>query len=134
VKQAVALLQEGAAPRGGLPPESIRKRIQEIAGNGIACIRTEAGLQEAIGQLDALRREGLPALRIADQRDFVRSLELRNLCLTGQLVAAAARERTETRGQHRRDDHPKQDGAWLRHILLSRDGDGIRIATTPVGG
>jgi succinate dehydrogenase/fumarate reductase flavoprotein subunit len=84
--------------------------------------------------LETLRREALPALRIADRRDLIRSLELRNLCLTGQLVAAAALARTETRGQHRRDDYPERDAAWLRHVLLRREAEAIRVATVPIEG
>jgi succinate dehydrogenase/fumarate reductase flavoprotein subunit len=127
-----AALREAAAPREGIPPERVLKKVQEIAGKGLACIRTAAGLQEASQALETLRREALPALRIAERRDFIRALELRNLCLTGQLVAAAALARTETRGQHRRDDYPERDAAWLRHILLRREGEAIRVTTAPI--
>ena len=131
--QGARALAEGAAVRAGLPPERLLEKVQALAGKRLAGIRTAASLQEAMAQLDAIVREELPALRIAAHRDFIRSLELRNLCLTAELVAAAALQRTETRGQHRRDDFSTRDDAWLRHILLCRDGDRIVMTTRPVG-
>ena len=45
-------------------------------------------------------------------------LELQNLMDLSLLTAAAARERTESRGAHARDDFPdRDDAAWLKHSL-----------------
>ena len=57
--------------------------------------------------------------------DYQRKLELENLALTGYLVATAALQRTETRGQHRREDYPNgDDRVWLKEIGLTADAQG----------
>jgi succinate dehydrogenase / fumarate reductase flavoprotein subunit len=65
-----------------------------------------------------------------DLRDL---LELKNLLDLAHLTAAAAGERTETRGAHARDDFPERDDArWLRHSLAWFSGDGVRLGSRPV--
>jgi succinate dehydrogenase/fumarate reductase flavoprotein subunit len=54
-------------------------------------------------------------------------LELRNLSLTGRLIAEAALRRRETRGHHHRTDYPKSDDAWLKWIILKKDGDKVKV-------
>lgn len=50
-------------------------------------------------------------------------LELRNLALVGQLVAAAAEIRTESRGAHARSDFPETGAEWRRRLVLElREG------------
>ena len=40
-------------------------------------------------------------------------------------IAASARNRTESRGAHSREDHPARDDQnWLKHTLFASDGDG----------
>jgi succinate dehydrogenase/fumarate reductase flavoprotein subunit len=57
--------------------------------------------------------------------DYHRKLELENLALTGYLIATAALQRTETRGQHRREDYPNgDDRVWLKEIGLTADAQG----------
>ena len=51
--------------------------------------------------------------------------ELTNMLTVSALVAAAAIERTESRGTHYRTDHPQRDDVnWCRHILLNKNADG----------
>ena len=49
-------------------------------------------------------------------------------------LVAAARDRTESRGGHYREDHPLRDDAnWLKHSLAYRkDGGGVRLDYKPV--
>jgi len=46
--------------------------------------------------------------------------ELSNMALVGQLIAAAALRREESRGAHYRSDFPAEDEAWRRHIVFRR--------------
>jgi succinate dehydrogenase/fumarate reductase flavoprotein subunit len=59
--------------------------------------------------------------------DFIRTLEIRNLGLTGRLIAEAALRRKETRGQHRRVDYPQSDNSFRKWILLKKDQDKIKV-------
>ena len=57
--------------------------------------------------------------------DLVKALEVGNLAFVGEVVARAALMRTESRGQHFRDDHPEKDDTdWLKWMVLHKgEGD-----------
>ncbi len=63
------------------------------------------------------------------------AVEDSSLALTAQAVLAAARTRAESRGCHRRRDHPNSEDAWCRSVALRLDVSGwlIRIEGEPVG-
>jgi succinate dehydrogenase/fumarate reductase flavoprotein subunit len=60
-------------------------------------------------------------------KDFIKTLEIRNLSQTGRMISEAALRRKETRGQHRRTDFPERDDAFRKWILLRNDQNKIRI-------
>jgi len=115
--------------RQGERSKNVLKKIKEIAGKYIACERDANGLKEAIKQLKHTMESGIYKIQIKNIDDFIRVLEIRNLCLTGMLVANAALLREETRGQHRRIEYPERDKLWLKHILLKKDNDNINLTT-----
>ena len=53
---------------------------------------------------------------------------------TALLVAHAARERTESRGAHRRADHPQASPVWEAHLSLRAGPGGLRVSREPLGG
>ncbi len=59
-------------------------------------------------------------------------LELRNLALVGQLVAAAAEIRTESRGAHSRRDYPEMRPEWHRRLVLELREDRLHAGVFPV--
>jgi succinate dehydrogenase / fumarate reductase flavoprotein subunit len=77
-------------------------------------------------------------VRVQDSRrrfnsDLLGVLELGNLVDLASMTAAAARERTESRGAHARDDYPQRDDArWLRHSLSWLSDGGVRTGSRPV--
>ena len=113
--------------RDGNPPNAVRNELKETAGNYLAFDRDEGGLKAAIRKFDDIIEGGIYGIKVKNTTDIVKTLEIRNLCLTGRLIAEAALRRTETRGQHLRVDYPKTDRSWLKWILLRKDGDRIRI-------
>ena len=66
-------------------------------------------------------------------KDLLGILELQNLLDLASVTAAAAHERTESRGAHARDDFPDRDDArWLKHSLAWLDGAQVRLDTRQV--
>ena len=64
------------------------------------------------------------------------AIDLRNMLLVSECVAKAALERTESRGGHTREDHPRMEPTWRKQLLVcsldstdsTADGDAIRLA------
>ncbi|MEV4917869.1 L-aspartate oxidase [Streptomyces tirandamycinicus] len=122
---APAAPAEGGS-RGPVPllvPEA-RHEIQRIMTNGAGVLRSAASLEQAADALEALHlsaRHECGATDVAAKaaEPGVESWEATNLLLVARVLVAAARERTETRGCHWREDHPGRDDAgWRRHIVV----------------
>ncbi len=108
-----------------LGPEA-RFTIQRIMTEGAGVLRSEASLAHAADQLRRLHEDACDAL--AEQgktaEPGVDSWEATNLLCVAQVLLAAARERTETRGCHWREDHPERhDDTWRRHIVVRLNPD-----------
>jgi L-aspartate oxidase len=87
--------------------------IRQLMWNKVGLVRDEAGLKDALAELDRL-----------SARHPHSAGEARNLLGVGRLVAAAALARRESRGGHFRCDYPVPDPAWQRRQFLTAAPDG----------
>lgn len=115
--------------RDGENPFAIHNELRHLMQENVGMARTRAGLESAIEEIRALRSRAACA-RVTGPREYNPGwhtwLDLHPLLTVAELVARAALERTESRGAHTRDDHPREDPELSRaHILVRRDGDRI---------
>jgi len=66
--------------------------------------------------------------------ELAEALELDNMLAQARVSLHSAIGRTESRGAHAREDHPKRDDVnWLKHSLAWLDDGGeVRLAYRPV--
>jgi L-aspartate oxidase len=89
-------------------------QLQKLLWSKGGIIRSEVGLAEAVGILDAWQ-ESLPSS--GDRQTY----ELANLVLNGSLMVETALIREESRGAHFRSDFPCNSAEWRKHIVLRTD-------------
>jgi succinate dehydrogenase / fumarate reductase flavoprotein subunit len=112
---------------GGENPYTLQHDLQAIMQELVGIIRVADELTRARKELDGLKGR-LARLEVTGNRQYNPgwnlALDLRNLLLVAECVAAAALERKESRGGHTRDDYPKPDPQWgsTNLVLSLRDG------------
>ena len=107
-------------PRGARPVDVRRPNgvamtlagIQQVMTAKVGLLRTGPGLVSALAELGSADLE--PSLDDA-------ALDAASAHLVARALASAAWARTESRGCHRRADHPEPRPQWLRHIDITLD-------------
>jgi len=107
----------------GENPYTLHTDLQQTMNDLVGIIRKEHELEQAIVRLGELR-ERYDSVTVEGHRQFNPgwhlALDLRNMLLVSECVAQAALLRTESRGGHTRDDHPKMEADWRNKLLVCR--------------
>ena len=125
----VVAVAEGAGRSYDAPLRNPAQRVEmrSVMSSQVGVLRTPTGMESAIRQLEALASTasvGVTGSRAA--------WEATNMLTVAAAVATSALTRTESRGCHRRDDHPEPRDAWLTHldVRLTVDG-GLAVTGIP---
>jgi L-aspartate oxidase len=101
--------------------------MRSVMSREVGVLRSEKSLRAAASALDSLA--GRMDVDVEPGRA---SWEATNLLTVASAMVAAARRRTESRGCHRRTDHPDPDDAWRRHLAVTLGADGrITVGDRP---
>jgi succinate dehydrogenase / fumarate reductase flavoprotein subunit len=128
-RQAEARLKELANGTGNQDPAVLRKELNRVMDRSVFIFRNEAGLEAAIVELKELQARYRALRRVGGPRSFnfdlVWALELEGTLRLGELVAAGAAARKESRGSHCRSDYPdRNDTNFMRHTIARNSADG----------
>jgi succinate dehydrogenase / fumarate reductase flavoprotein subunit len=125
---------------GGEKVHAVRGALQEEMTTKAFVFRTEESLSSALATIESLK-DAYAKVAIDDKGrifnyDLTEALELGYLLDLAEALVVSAQARTESRGAHFRDDHPRRDDVrWMRHTLASRNDDGtVILSYKPVVG
>jgi succinate dehydrogenase / fumarate reductase flavoprotein subunit len=96
-------------------PYAVHQELQDTMQDLVGIIRVEHELRLALEKISALKAR---AARVAVEGNrqynpgWHLALDLQNMLIVSQAVAASALERQESRGGHTRDDYPMTDPYW----------------------
>jgi succinate dehydrogenase / fumarate reductase flavoprotein subunit len=117
---------------------TIRDEMQDTMRDHVSAFREAPGLDESVEKLRELRGRYVD-VRIDDRSqgfnlDIVEAFELGCLLDCAYATAVSAQNRTESRGAHYREDHPKRDDEnWLKHTFVQlQAGDEVEFSYKPV--
>ncbi|SFT75989.1 succinate dehydrogenase / fumarate reductase flavoprotein subunit [Actinopolyspora lacussalsi subsp. righensis] len=114
--------------RGQENPYSLQAELQQVMNRLVGIIRDGAEMCAALEQLAEIKQRAVRLAVPEGNRHFNPgwhlALDLRNMLVVSECVAAAALRRTESRGGHTRDDHPGMNSKWRGTLLGCELRDG----------
>ena len=116
----------------GENPYLIHEELQELMQNNVGIVRTDELLSEGIAGLSTLW-EKFNNVKADGACQFNpgwhEAISLRNLLVTSESVARAARLREESRGAHTRVDFEGEKDEWLKYnIVIKKSDEGNMLA------
>ena len=116
---------------------TLREALYDAMWDDVGILRTPEGLTRGARRLheldDALDATGVPDTGRAFNLSWHDWLNLKSQILVSRAIAAAALERTDSRGAHFREDHPDAgDLATSRYTVARLAGDHVVVDTKPV--
>lgn len=124
--------------KGDIRPSEILGNMKEIMSSGAGVFRDEEGLSTCETSIRRLS-ENSGNLEIKDKsllwnNSLIEAMELKNMLLQALATVSSARNRTESRGSHYRNDYPQRDDKnWLHHSLVAIDNaDKVSCKIRPV--
>ena len=115
-------------------PYTLHAELQQSMNDLAGIIRKEHELEEVLTKIDELKTR-YANVTVEGGRIFNPgwhlAIDMRNMLLVSECVAKAALQRTESRGGHTRDDHPKMDSHWRNKLLVCRVAAGQEDEIVP---
>ncbi|MDQ3460070.1 MAG: succinate dehydrogenase flavoprotein subunit [Deinococcota bacterium] len=115
----------------------LRKELQETMQDNASVFRTAKLLCKQVEVLKELKAR-YQSIGVDDRgkqynSELMEAVELGFLLDNAETLVHAALNRKESRGAHSREDFKERDDeSWLKHSLVYKQGDGVRIDYKPV--
>jgi succinate dehydrogenase / fumarate reductase flavoprotein subunit len=115
----------------------IATEMKKVMFDLVGIYRNEKDMQTAIDKIRELQRR-YQQVKVTDtgkifNTDLINAWELGNMLELAEVIAVSALNRKESRGGHSREDYPNRDDKeWLKHTLVTKQADEIKIGYKPV--
>jgi succinate dehydrogenase/fumarate reductase flavoprotein subunit len=116
----------------GFTPPTLMDLVRVNMWENVGVIRDSYMLVEAYQKLNEIR-DSTRRMLAKPGKQLLNALELIMALDVCEFIIRAAMERRESRGAHFRLDHPNEDPAWRKTIILSKRDYAIQIDHAAIG-
>ena len=129
--------QATRAPRdrkGGYSPRWVTQHLQNVMmPNFVSYIKKADRLENALAQVEYMQEKLVPWLYARDPHELRLAHETRNMVFNAETVLRSALFRTESRGNHYREDYPRRDDKnWLAWVKIKPEGGKMSMVKVPI--
>jgi succinate dehydrogenase/fumarate reductase flavoprotein subunit len=114
-------------------PRSLLESVQSIANAGLNVVRSSESLAQALKAIQPIAQEARTCCQRLSyespyNRNVIDALEARSAAVTVEAMTISALKRQESRGAHFREDFPDSDDKFLRHGIVTAQGDELNYS------
>jgi succinate dehydrogenase/fumarate reductase flavoprotein subunit len=120
--------------KGGFGPRWVTEVLRNLMiPYYIMRIKHGTRLQAALTLVEFLREHLVPKMYAKDPHELRLAHETRNMVLNAEMKLRASLFRTESRGEHYREDYPRRmDPEWLAWVLLKEEKGEMKLWKKPI--
>ncbi|MBW1861975.1 MAG: FAD-binding protein [Deltaproteobacteria bacterium] len=120
--------------KGGFSPRWATQILQNtLMPYFIMFIKKEDRMQAALTMVEFLRDHIMPKLFARDRHELRLALETKNMVLNAEMRLRSSIFRTESRGNHYREDYPRRDDpGWLAWVKIKEEEGGMKLYKVPI--
>jgi succinate dehydrogenase / fumarate reductase flavoprotein subunit len=126
-----------SSPGSGISPFQLKEKLRSVMWEKVGVEKDAAGLRSALVDIEQIRLELLPDMKIANQTkianfEWLDAIDVINMVDACELIIHSSLERKESRGPFFRGDFPATDNKnWLVANVLKKSGNGLRFEQRP---
>jgi fumarate reductase (CoM/CoB) subunit A len=123
---ALERLKELSSSGGTVSVEELRRTLKRTMWDSVGIIRRDEGLAGAIADITSIRHH-MPDVKVATPKDLADVAVIENMAKVAEMIARAARVRTESRGSHYRMDYPEESSEWVCSTFIRKTGEDMAL-------
>jgi len=114
--------------KGGFGPRWVTRILQNtLLPYFVLYIKKEDRMKTALSMVEFLRDHIVPKMYAQDDHELRLAHETKNMVLNAEMKLRASLFRTESRGNHFREDYPRRDDpAWLAWVRLKEENEEMK--------
>ena len=137
VESLIKKLQSPLEKKEGVRPQEIKTKVRQTLQRSALFQRNARDLKDGIKVIEDIKENMLPKLSLRARAktfnlEWREALEAENMVNVAEMILRSALMREESRGLHEREDFPKVDPEWLKHIIIKRVDNEMSFSTEPV--
>ena len=120
--------------KGGFSPRWVTQILQNtLLPYFVLYIKKEDRMKAALSTVEFLRDHIVPKMYARDDHELRLAHETDNMVINAEMKLRASLFRTESRGNHYREDYPgRDDPAWLAWIMIKKENGVMTVFKEPI--